>query len=180
MKATATKISDVLIIEPTLYEDERGYFFESFNQQIFNAAIGREVTFVQDNHSCSVKGVLRGLHYQQAPHVQGKLIRVIAGEVFDVAVDIRPSSPTFGQWIGIYLSATNKKQLWVPEGCAHGFLVVSEIAEVLYKMTHYWCKAAENTILWNDPSLSINWPLSCPPLLSSKDRVGNHFAFFGQ
>ena len=142
MKVTDTKILDVKIIEPTVFEDERGYFYESFNHKKFEEAIGREVSFVQDNHSKSVKGVLRGLHYQLPPHAQGKLVRVVQGEVFDVAVDIRKSSPTFGQWVAEVLSAENKKQLWVPEGFAHGFLTLSETAEVLYKTTDYY--ASEN------------------------------------
>ena len=176
MKVTPTKISDVLIIEPKIFSDERGFFFESFNQQAFNEAVGREVVFVQDNHSQSSKGVLRGLHYQAEPYAQGKLVRVVAGEVFDVAVDIRPSSSTFGQWVGVNLSADNKKQLWIPEGLAHGFLVLSDTAEFLYKTTRYWCAGAEHTLLWDDPTLSIQWPLSSSPILSSKDIKGSPFA----
>lgn len=175
MKVTPTKISDVLIIEPNVFSDERGFFFESFNQKVFNEAVGREVIFVQDNHSHSSKGVLRGLHYQTEPYAQGKLVRVVRGEVFDVVVDIRRASPTFGQWVGVNLSADNKKQLWIPEGFAHGFLVLSDTAEFLYKTTDYWCARAENTILWDDLTLSIQWPLSSSPILSDKDRRGGEF-----
>lgn len=175
MKITSTKIAEVLVIEPRVFEDERGFFFESFNQKLFDQAVGREVVFLQDNHSCSVKGVLRGLHYQVAPYEQGKLVRVIHGEVFDVAVDIRPTSPTFKQWVGINLSAENKKQLWIPEGFAHGFLVLSETAEFLYKTTNYWHRASERGIIWNEPSLDIKWPLLSGPFLSSKDKEGDAF-----
>jgi dTDP-4-dehydrorhamnose 3,5-epimerase len=176
MKVTPTSIPDVLIIESTVFGDARGNFFESFNQQVFDEAIGREVAFVQDNHSRSKRGVLRGLHYQAEPHAQGKLVRVVVGEVFDVAVDLRKSSSTFGQWVGVNLSAENKKQLWIPEGFAHGFLVLSDIAEFLYKTTDYWCAAAERTICWNDITLSIKWPLSSSPILSDKDRQGSSFS----
>lgn len=175
MKITSTKIADVLLLEPRVFEDERGFFFESFNQKLFDEAVGREVVFVQDNHSCSVKGVLRGLHYQTAPYEQGKLVRVIHGEVFDVAVDIRPTSPTFKQWVGVNLSAKNKKQLWIPEGFAHGFLVLSESAEFLYKTTNYWHSASERAIIWNEPSFDIKWPLLSEPFLSSKDKEGAAF-----
>ncbi len=170
MKVTDTKIPDVKIIEPTVFEDERGYFYESFNHKKFEEAIGRKVTFVQDNHSKSVKGVLRGLHYQLPPHAQGKLVRVVQGEVFDVAVDIRKSSPTFGQWVAEVLSAENKKQLWVPEGFAHGFLTLSETAEFLYKTTHYYAAHAEKSIRWNDATLNIAWPLIRHPNISDKDQ----------
>jgi dTDP-4-dehydrorhamnose 3,5-epimerase len=169
MRAIATKISDVLVLEPKVFKDERGFFFESFNQAAFNEAVGREIRFVQDNHSCSVKGVLRGLHYQADPHAQGKLVRVIEGEIFDVAVDVRQSSSTFGKWVGINLSAENKKQLWIPEGFAHGFLVLSDTAEVLYKATNYWQKEAERGIIWDDSTINIEWPLIEKPILSSKD-----------
>jgi len=169
MKVTDTSIPDIKIIEPTVFEDERGFFFESFNQKQFEAAIGRNVTFVQDNHSKSKRGVLRGLHYQLPPYVQGKLVRVTQGEVYDVAVDIRESSPTFGNWVGVTLSADNKKQLWIPEGFAHGFMTLSESAELLYKTTNYFSKEADASILWNDPSINIKWPLRDQPFLSNKD-----------
>jgi dTDP-4-dehydrorhamnose 3,5-epimerase len=172
MKVTSTKIPDVLIIEPTVFGDERGFFLESFNQKKFEEAIGRSAQFVQDNHSKSSKHVLRGLHYQiQQP--QGKLVRVSLGEVFDVAVDLRPHSPTFGQWVGEILSAENKKQLWVPEGFAHGFLVMSETAEFLYKTTDYYAPQFERSLLWNDPEIGIDWPLNnSTPNLSIKDVNG--------
>ncbi|WP_090265209.1 dTDP-4-dehydrorhamnose 3,5-epimerase [Pseudomonas panipatensis] len=172
MKATRLAIPDVVLFEPKVFGDDRGFFFESFNQHQFEEATGRKVNFVQDNHSRSAKGVLRGLHYQLAPHAQGKLIRVVQGEVFDVAVDIRKSSPTFGQWVGVHLSETNKQQLWIPEGFAHGFLTLSEHVEFLYKTTNYYAPAAEGCIAWNDPTLSINWPLSMQPILSEKDKLG--------
>jgi dTDP-4-dehydrorhamnose 3,5-epimerase len=175
MKVTDTQISDVKIIEPTVFEDERGFFFESFNHKKFEAAIGRKVTFVQDNHSKSVKGVLRGLHYQLPPHAQGKLVRVVQGEVFDVAVDIRKSSPTFGQWVGEALSAENKKQLWIPEGFAHGFLTLSDTAEFLYKTTDYYSKENERAIRWDDEALSIGWPVGLNPVVSGKDAVATGF-----
>jgi len=170
LKVTDTKIPDVKIIEPAVYEDERGFFFESFNQKKFEDAIGYKVNFVQDNHSKSQKGVLRGLHYQLPPHAQGKLVRVVQGEVFDVAVDIRKSSPTFGQWVGVNLSAQNKKQLWIPEGFAHGFLTLSEIAEFLYKTTNYYHPKSEASIHWASPSLSIEWPTSSGVVVSEKDQ----------
>ncbi len=170
MKVIPTNIPEVLVIEPKVFGDERGFFFESFNQEKFEAAIGRQVNFVQDNHSKSVKNVLRGLHYQiQQP--QGKLVRVVQGEVFDVAVDIRKSSPTFGQWVGEILSADNKKQLWVPEGFAHGFVVLSDTAEFLYKTTDYWAPNFERSIAWNDPQIGIDWPFSVEPSLSGKDKL---------
>lgn len=171
MKVTATTIPDVLIIEPKVFGDERGFFFESFNQATFEAAIGRQVTFVQDNHSRSVKNVLRGLHYQ-IQQTQGKLVRVVQGEMFDVAVDLRKSSPTFGQWVGAVLSADNKKQLWVPEGFAHGFAVLSDTAECLYKATDYYAPAYERCLAWDDAALNIHWPITNPPVLSSKDAQG--------
>ena len=164
-----TAIPEVLIIEPNVFGDERGFFFESFNQKVFEQAVGRAVTFVQDNHSKSVKNVLRGLHYQiQQP--QGKLVRVVEGDVFDVAVDLRKSSPTFGQWVGEILSANNKKQLWVPEGFAHGFVVLSETAEFLYKTTNYYAPEFERSIIWNDPAIAIEWPIQGAPTLSAKDQ----------
>lgn len=160
MHATPLKIPDVVLIEPRVFEDERGFFFESFNQQRFEEAIGRPVTFVQDNHSRSVQSVLRGLHYQIPPHAQGKLVRVTEGEVFDVAVDIRKDSNTFGQWVGEYLSADNKRQLWIPEGFAHGFYVTSEVAEFQYKCTDYYASACERSIRWDDGALEIRWPIA--------------------
>ena len=169
MRAIATAISDVLIIEPKVFGDERGFFFESFNCRQFTELVGRDVDFVQDNHSRSVKGVLRGLHYQiQQP--QGKLVRVVQGTVFDVAVDIRKSSPTFGQHVAIELSAENKRMLWIPEGFAHGFLVNSDTAEFLYKTTDYWSPEFERCIAWNDPSIGIQWPILGEPTLSAKDQ----------
>ena len=175
MKVTDTKIPDVKVIEPTVFEDERGFFFESFNHKKFEEAIGRSVTFVQDNHSKSSKGVLRGLHYQLPPHAQGKLVRVVQGEVFDVAVDIRKSSQTYGQWVAEVLSSENKKQLWIPEGFAHGFLTLSETAEFLYKTTDYYAKQYERSIVWNDVSLSIEWPSTINPLVSEKDSAATTF-----
>ncbi len=171
MKATPLAIPDVYLIEPQVFGDERGFFFESFNHAKFEQAIGRKVQFVQDNHSKSSKGVLRGLHYQ-AESPQGKLVRVTQGEVFDVAVDIRPGSKTYGKWIAEVLSAENKKQLWIPEGFAHGFLVLSETAEFLYKTTDYYAPKYERCIIWNDPALAINWPLLGAPNLSAKDSKG--------
>ncbi|GAA6140500.1 dTDP-4-dehydrorhamnose 3,5-epimerase [Hydrogenophaga sp. 5NK40-0174] len=168
MNATRLAIPEVVLIEPKVFGDDRGFFFESFNHARFEEAIGRPVKFVQDNHSKSVKGVLRGLHYQMQ-QTQGKLVRVVQGEVFDVAVDIRRSSPTFGQWVGALLSAENKHQLWVPEGFAHGFLVLSDTAEFLYKTTDYYAPAHERSLLWNDPALGIEWPGNLTPTLSAKD-----------
>ena len=174
MKATPLAIPDVVLIEPKVFGDERGFFFESFNQARFEEAIGKSVQFVQDNHSRSVRNVLRGLHYQiQQP--QGKLVRVVQGEVFDVAVDLRKSSKTFGQWVGEVLSADNKRQLWVPEGFAHGFVVLSDTAEFLYKTTDYYAPAHERCILWNDATLSIQWPDRMKPILSAKDAQGKAF-----
>lgn len=171
MKATPLAIPDVFCIEPKVFGDERGFFFESFNQARFEEAIGKPVQFVQDNHSRSVKNVLRGLHYQiQQP--QGKLVRVVQGEVFDVAVDLRRSSKTFGHWVGEILSAENKRQLWIPEGFSHGFVVMSETAEFLYKTTDYYAPAYERCIVWNDPAIGINWPISLQPQLSAKDQAG--------
>ena len=175
MKATPLAIPDVFLFEPRVFGDDRGFFFESFNQAKFEAAIGRPVAFVQDNHSRSVKNVLRGLHYQiQQP--QGKLVRVVQGEVFDVAVDIRKASPTFGKWVGEILSAANKRQLWVPEGFAHGFVVLSESVEFLYKTTDYYAPEHERCIAWNDAELGIVWPISGQPLLSAKDTQGKALA----
>jgi dTDP-4-dehydrorhamnose 3,5-epimerase len=180
MKVTSLKIPDVKLIEPDVFEDERGFFFESFNQQKFNEAIGLNVTFVQDNHSKSSKGVLRGLHYQEEPFTQGKLVRVIRGEVFDVAVDIRKDSPTYGQWVSEILSSENKKQLWIPEGFAHGFLTISEIAEIIYKTTNFYNKQSEKTIFYNDKNLMIDWKNFMPSesfLLSKKDSEGQEFRY---
>lgn len=171
MRATPLAIPDVVLIEPKVFGDERGFFYESFHQARFEEAIGRKVNFVQDNHSKSAKNVLRGLHYQ-IQHPQGKLVRVIAGEVFDVAVDIRKNSPTFRKWVGERLSAENKRQLWVPEGFAHGFLVLSDSAEFLYKTTDYWHPEHERCIMWNDPIVNIHWPASANPKLSTKDEQG--------
>lgn len=176
MKVIDTAIPDVKIIEPAVFGDERGFFFESFNLKKFEEAIGRQVHFVQDNHSRSVKGVLRGLHYQLPPHAQGKLVRCVLGEVFDVAVDIRQSSPTFGQWVGVNLSAENKRQLWIPEGFAHGFLTLSEHAEFLYKTTDYYAPHSERSIIWNAPELNIGWPIAGQPSLSAKDLQGSLFS----
>ena len=171
MKVTPLAISDVFLIEPSVFADARGFFFESFNQAQFGQAIGKTVHFVQDNHSRSVKNVLRGLHYQ-IRQPQGKLVRVVQGEVFDVAVDLRKNSKTFGQWVGEVLSAENKRQLWIPEGFAHGFVVLSETAECLYKTTNYYAPAHERCILWNDASLQIAWPQGLQPILSAKDVLG--------
>ena len=171
MKVTPTAIPDVLIIEPKVFGDARGGFYESFNQQVFNEATGTDYQFVQDNHSRSSKGVLRGLHYQiQQP--QGKLVRVVSGAVFDVAVDIRKASATFGKWVGVELSEHNHKQLWVPPGFAHGFLVISETADFLYKTTDYYAPAHERCIMWNDPAINIEWPMAAAPRLSAKDQQG--------
>ena len=174
MKATPTRIPDVLLIEPKVFGDDRGFFFESFNRRAFHEATGLDVDFVQDNHSKSARNVLRGLHYQLA-QPQGKLVRVTQGEVFDVAVDIRHGSPTYGQWAGEILSAENKKQLWIPAGLAHGFVVLSETAEFLYKTTDYYAPQHERCIAWNDPDLAIAWPIEGQPLLSAKDAAGAAF-----
>ena len=175
MNIIQTSIPDVLILEPKVFGDERGFFFESFNQAKFDAAIGKKVRFVQDNHSRSANNVLRGLHYQiQQP--QGKLVRVVQGAVYDVAVDIRQSSPTFGQHVGLELSAENKRMLWVPEGFAHGFLVLTDSAEFLYKTTDYYAPEYERSIAWNDPTLNIQWPLTVAPTLSGKDAQASAFA----
>jgi len=171
MKIIPTSIPDVLIIEPTLFGDERGFFLESFNQRAFEKQTGVHLPFVQDNHSRSAKNVLRGLHYQ-IRQSQGKLVRVTVGEVFDVCVDLRQSSPTFGQSVSVLLSAENHRQLWIPPGFAHGFLVVSDHAEFLYKTTDYYAPEFERSLLWNDPALAIDWPLSVAPMLSAKDKAG--------
>ncbi|MGZ0080414.1 dTDP-4-dehydrorhamnose 3,5-epimerase [Methylomonas sp. YC3] len=173
MQATRLAIPDVVLFSPKVFGDERGFFFESFNQKIFQELTGLSVNFVQDNHSKSQKGVLRGLHYQLPPKAQGKLVRVVQGEVFDVAVDIRKNSPTFGQWVGEILTAENKRQLWIPEGFAHGFLTLSETAEFLYKATDYYAPEYEQCIAWDDKKLNVNWLLTDDPVLSAKDRQGH-------
>lgn len=173
MKVTTLKIPEVKLIEPNVFEDERGFFYESFNQQKFNEMIGQDVKFVQDNHSKSKKGVLRGLHYQEEPFAQGKLVRVIAGEVFDVAVDVRKNSPTYGQWLSEVISSDNKKQLWIPEGFAHGFLTLSDYAEVLYKATRHYSKRHEKSISFNHADFDISWPeIDVQITLSQKDTLG--------
>jgi len=168
-----TRLPEVLIIEPRVFGDDRGFFLESWNERVFNEAVGQSVTFVQDNHSRSARGVLRGMHYQLA-HPQGKLVRVVAGAVFDVAVDMRRDSPRCGQWVGVELSADNKRQLWVPPGFAHGFLVLSETADFLYKATDYYTPADEKALAWTDPTVGIEWPLA-PGLVSAKDQVAAAF-----
>lgn len=178
MKVIDTKIPDVKIIEPTVFGDERGFFIETWQQKQFEELVtGKPTVFVQDNHSKSKKGILRGLHFQ-TENTQGKLVRVVSGEVFDVAVDIRKDSATFGQWVGVYLSAENKRQLWIPEGFAHGFYVTSEKAEFVYKCTDYYNPVAEVSIIWDDEILGINWPLEQKPSLSEKDRLGIKFSKF--
>lgn len=171
MNATHLKIHDVILLEPKVFGDDRGFFFESFNHARFEEIVGKKINFVQDNHSRSLKSVLRGLHYQ-INQAQGKLVRVVAGSVFDVAVDIRRSSPTFGQWVGEVLSEENKRQLWIPEGFAHGFVVLSESAEFLYKTTDYWASQFERSIIWNDPDIDIKWPMVGDCVLSAKDQQG--------
>jgi len=175
MKVIDTKIPDVKLLEPRVFEDERGYFYESFNQKQFEEVIGYPVNFVQDNHSQSAKNTLRGLHYQLPPHAQGKLVRVTVGEVFDVAVDIRRNSPTFGQWVGEYLSAENRRQLWIPPGFAHGFLVTSELAEFQYKCTDFYAPECEGSIRWDDKEVNIDWPVENKPVLSRKDGEAVEF-----
>ncbi len=171
MQVTKLSIPDVVLFEPRVFGDERGFFFESFNNRVFEEATGLKRNFVQDNHSRSVKNVLRGLHYQ-IQHPQGKLVRVTVGEVFDVAVDIRKSSPTFGKWVGETLSAENKRMMWVPEGFAHGFVVLSDVAEFLYKTTDYWYPEHERSIIWNCPDIGIQWPIDGDPILAKKDAEG--------
>ncbi|MFM7425905.1 MAG: dTDP-4-dehydrorhamnose 3,5-epimerase [Elainella sp.] len=171
MQIIPTEIADVLLIEPRVFGDERGFFFESFNEKIFQDKVGAEVRFVQDNHSCSAAHVLRGLHYQ-IQQSQGKLVRVVAGAIFDVAVDIRRSSSTFGQWVGYELSAENKRQLWIPAGFAHGFVSLADRTEVLYKATDFYAPAHERCIRWDDPDLAIVWPLTAEPTVSAKDQAG--------
>ena len=172
MKATQLAIPAVVLIEPKIFGDERGFFYESYNRARFREATGVDPDFVQDNHSKSQRGVLRGLHYQLPPHAQGKLVRVVQGEVFDVAVDIRRASPTFGHWVGELLSAENNRQMWIPPGFAHGFLTVSETAEFLYKTTDVYAPDCERCIAWNDPAIGIDWRLNGAPQLSAKDRQG--------
>lgn len=172
MNVIKTAIPDVFIFEPKVFGDARGFFFESFNKKIFEETIGKKIEFVQDNHSQSQMGVLRGLHYQLDPNAQGKLVRCVEGEVFDVAVDIRMSSPTFGQWVGVNLSAENKRQLWIPEGFAHGFLTLSETAQFLYKATNFYSPQSERSIIWNDRQINIDWPVLKNIKLSTKDELG--------
>ena len=172
MNVQTTAIDGVLILQPKVFGDARGFFLESFNQQVFDEAVGRHVDFVQDNHSSSARGVLRGLHFQRAPRAQGKLVRVVAGAVFDVAVDIRRDSPSFGRWVGVQLDAENHRQLWIPPGLAHGFLVLSETADFLYKTTEFYSPQDEGAVRWDDPDIGIAWPeLGAPPTLSAKDAA---------
>ncbi|WP_288250464.1 dTDP-4-dehydrorhamnose 3,5-epimerase [uncultured Prochlorococcus sp.] len=170
MKVINTSLDEVKIFEPTVFEDERGFFYESFNKNFFQKSISPKIEFVQDNHSKSSKGVLRGLHYQLEPFAQGKLVRVVSGEVFDVAVDIRSSSKNFGKWVGIILSARNKKQFWVPPGFAHGFLTLSDNTEFLYKTTNFYNRESERSIKWNDPDINIDWGMDIEPIISTKDQ----------
>ena len=176
MNATPLAIPDVVLLEPKIYDDARGHFYESYNARTFAGAVGHEVSFAQDNHSRSRRGVIRGLHYQLDPAPQGKLVRVVAGEIFDVAVDVRKSSPTYGKWVSEILSAQNKRQLWIPVGFAHGFMALSDGTEVLYKATTYYDKAAERSIRWDDPDLAIAWPQGLTPLLADKDAAAPAFA----
>jgi dTDP-4-dehydrorhamnose 3,5-epimerase len=176
VKAVPTSLAGVLVIEPAVFGDARGAFFESWNRRAFAQLVGRDVDFVQDNHSISTRGVLRGLHYQLDPRAQGKLVRVVAGEVFDVAVDLRRSSPTFGRWVGERLSAANRRMMWIPEGFAHGFLVLSEVAEFLYKTSDYYAPEQERTLLWNDAAVGVQWPLEGAPVLKPKDATGTPLA----
>jgi len=172
LKITPTRLPEVLIVEPRVFGDARGFFTESWNEQVFNAATGNSLRFVQDNHSRSARGVLRGLHFQLPPHAQGKLVRVVSGAVFDVAVDMRASSPNFGRWEGVELSAENQRQLWIPPGFAHGFLVLSESADFLYKTTDLYAPQSEGAVRWDDPTIGIQWPdTGVPPLLAEKDRL---------
>ena len=176
MKATPLALQEILLIEPRAYQDNRGMFFESFNAHSFAEAVGREVSFVQDNQSVSKRGVLRGLHYQMPPNAQGKLVRVAFGEIFDVAVDVRRSSPTLGRWVGEMLTAANRRQLWIPAGFAHGFVALTEGAEVLYKTTEFYHHAAERSVRWDDPAIGIDWPFTTPPILSDKDAIAPSLA----
>ena len=172
MRASPSSIQDVISFEPVVFPDDRGEFFEAFSQRMFDQAVGRSVIFVQENHSVSAKGVLRGLHYQLRPHAQGKLVRVVAGAAMDVAVDIRRQSPTFGKWLGTRLSASNRRQLWIPEGFGHGFVALEDRTEVVYKTTRYYAPSSERCIIWNDPEIAIAWEQEAEPRLSSKDRLG--------
>ncbi len=174
MNVIETDIPDVLIFEPKVFGDDRGFFFESFNQKTFEQAVGRQVNFVQDNHSCSSRGVLRGLHYQLAPYAQAKLVRCLRGAIYDIAVDIRQGSPTFAKWVGVELSAANKKQIWIPEGFAHGFIALEDNSEILYKTNNFYSKECERAIIWNDEQLKIEWPLK-PETISEKDLVAPAF-----
>ena len=176
MKVTPLAIPEILLIEPKIYEDARGHFYESHNARSFDEAVGRHVQFVQDNHSLSHRGVVRGLHYQLAPAPQGKLVRVVAGEAFDVAVDIRRSSPSFGRWVGEMLSEANHRQMWIPEGFAHGFMALNDGTEVLYKASDFYHRAAEHAIRWDDPDLGITWPQGLAPILSDKDAIAPPFS----
>ena len=169
---TPTAIPDVVILEPTVLGDARGFFFESFNERDFRAATGVDLPFVQDNHAGSRRGVLRGMHFQRSPMAQGKLVRVTVGEVYDVSVDIRPASPTFGRWVGVTLSAANRRQLWIPPGFAHGYLVTSDVAEFQYKATAYYSPGDEGVLAWDDPDVGIEWPLDAPPTLAARDAAG--------
>lgn len=171
MKIVETDLPGVLVIEPQVFGDERGFFMESYSRARFSEAVGQDVEFFQDNHSRSSRGVLRGLHYQLPPKAQGKLVRAVVGEIYDVAVDMRRSSPTFGRWTGVHLSAENHRQIWVPEGFAHGFLTISEVAEVLYKATNYYAPDCDRAVRWSDPNLAIDWPVSGLPALSRKDNA---------
>ena len=172
MKVTPTALPEVLIVEPKVFGDERGFFMESYNQRAFDAAVGRHVEFVQDNHSCSARGVLRGLHYQLPPHAQGKLVRVVRGSAFDVAVDIRRSSPTFGRWVGLTLDAKDHKQIWIPPGYAHGFLALEDDTHFLYKTTDFYARECERSIVWSDPAIGIVWPdASRAPMVATKDAA---------
>lgn len=175
MKITPTQIPDVFVLEPQIYGDDRGFLFESFNSQHFTKLFGADIAFVQDNQSSSRQGVVRGLHYQVAPKAQGKLVRVVQGEIFDVAVDLRKNSPSFGKWVGDILSAANRKQIWIPEGFAHGFQVLSATADVLYKITDYWSPDSERSIRWDDPDLNVNWPVAITAV-SERDRAARSFA----
>jgi dTDP-4-dehydrorhamnose 3,5-epimerase len=176
MQATPLAIRDIVLFEPVVFPDERGEFFESYNRRAFEEAIGRTLDFVQENHSVSIKGVLRGLHYQLPPHAQGKLVRVVAGAVRDVAVDIRRDSPTFGKWVGTRLSASDRRQLWIPEGFAHGFIALEDKTVVVYKTTRYYSPGSERCIIWNDAAVGIDWKTVGEPRLSQRDRVGRPFA----
>jgi dTDP-4-dehydrorhamnose 3,5-epimerase len=176
VKVTTTPIDGVLVLEPRVFRDERGLFLESFSQRSFDALVGRPVAFVQDNHSRSTRGVLRGLHYQRPPHAQAKLVRVVQGRVFDVVVDVRPGSATFGKWVGVEIGSEDHRQVWVPEGMAHGFLVLSESADVLYRTTDYYAPASEGSVRWDDPAIGIEWPLAGRPIVSAKDAAAPSLA----